>query len=76
MQYSLQYARGITCGVLQGIFLGLLLFITFINDLLNIKININTKLLNIADDTDILLSKPKMNNFYYETNEILNNVYV
>lgn len=54
--------------------LGPLLFIIFINELLQIKTNINIKLFSFADDNAILISDPTINNSYYESNNILNTV--
>lgn len=56
----------ITCGVFQGSVLGPLLFLIFINDLCNL--NLKVQILTFADDTTLLYSFEKTQNY----NQLIN----
>jgi hypothetical protein len=62
--------REIKYGMPQGLILGPILFSLYINDLpLNIM---RSKIVLLADDTNILVSEANMNNLQYKLNNVMN----
>lgn len=57
-------------------FIQVLNYSLFINDLLKIQINLNTKILRFADHTAILLSERTTDALYREANKMINNINV